>query len=573
VKIHLYGRDKNADKISDFKATTYNLENNSIIENHLDSKDLFEERKSSSNIVKKFTMPALKVGSIIDYEYTIISKNYYYLPAWNFQHINFPCLYSQYTVVVPDLLRYLFLKSGIDSIGYTVQELDRQVIYQMSNFNVSTKAKKYSWVARNLPAFTVENYLYNQSSFLDKIEFILYQTNNGEDVNNVAVNWKETTRKLANESDFGRSTDLETNSNLINTVDKICGNETDKLACSKLIHAYLRDNFSGYDNDFIYSENDMYDINKSKRGSSAEINLLLISLLKLKNIVAEPVILTTRDYGTNLSTYPLLNKINYVVCREVIDNDTIFLDASKPYLAFGNLPLECYNGHARVINKSGGESVFLNADAQNEFKSISVFISNDIKGVINGTYEIVPGRFESDNFRDNFTKNGMNKYFDAIHSSMPDGTTISNKKIDSLTKPDMPLVFHFDFTQKIDSTSEIIYFNPILSEIKGKNPFFQNERKYPVELDYPMQESFILNMAIPLGYTVAELPKSVKVVLDGKEASFIFQTSQHGAIIELMYKVSVNKAIFYPESYDSLRDFYAFVIKKLDEQIVLKKIN
>ncbi len=43
--------------------------------------------------------------------------------------------------------------------------------------------------------------------------------------------------------------------------------------------------------------------------------------------------------------------------------------------------------------------------------------------------------------------------------------------------------------------------------------------------------------------------------------------------LQLRCRLKLNKANFEPEDYQTLRDFFAYVVKKEDEQIVFKKIK
>ena len=73
VEIRLYSKDENSEKLKDLVASTFNLENGKVVESKLGKKDLFEDRRDKNHIVKKFTLPAVKEGSIIEYSYTIHS--------------------------------------------------------------------------------------------------------------------------------------------------------------------------------------------------------------------------------------------------------------------------------------------------------------------------------------------------------------------------------------------------------------------------------------------------------------------------------------------------------------------
>ncbi len=104
-----------------------------------------------------------------------------------------------------------------------------------------------------------------------------------------------------------------------------------------------------------------------------------------------------------------------------------------------------------------------------------------------------------------------------------------------------------------------------------ENPFGAAERKYPVEMPYTFDETYVLLMDIPIGYTVDEMPKSTKVKFNEDEGYFEYLLDKDENQIRLRSRVFLNKATFLPEDYSTLRDFFAFVVKKQNEQVVFKK--
>ncbi len=134
-----------------------------------------------------------------------------------------------------------------------------------------------------------------------------------------------------------------------------------------------------------------------------------------------------------------------------------------------------------------------------------------------------------------------------------------------------PLNIHYDFVVKQDPNSPVYYFTPLLAEAYRKNPFEAAERKYPVDMPYAIDHSYLLNMEIPTGYRVEELPKSVKLALNDHEGSFEYLISADANNIQLRARLKLNRARFLPEDYASLRDFFGYIVKKESEQIVLKK--
>jgi hypothetical protein len=68
-----------------------------------------------------------------------------------------------------------------------------------------------------------------------------------------------------------------------------------------------------------------------------------------------------------------------------------------------------------------------------------------------------------------------------------------------------------------------------------------------------------------------ELPKEISISLPGRGGQFLYQISQIDQKINLTMVFSINKALFLPEEYQALKNFFDLVINKQAEQVVLKK--
>ncbi len=109
-------------------------------------------------------------------------------------------------------------------------------------------------------------------------------------------------------------------------------------------------------------------------------------------------------------------------------------------------------------------------------------------------------------------------------------------------------------------------------EGQKENPFTSAERKYPVEMPYKFDESYNLQIEVPKGYVVDELPKSMIVKLNEEnEGMFEYRISQSGDNISFRSRVRISRTVFQPEEYEMLREFFNLVVKKHAEQIVFKK--
>jgi len=284
-----------------------------------------------------------------------------------------------------------------------------------------------------------------------------------------------------------------------------------------------------------------------------------------------PIVNNLSYFFVNNPIYPLLSRFNYVVAKITIDSKDFYLDASEPWLAFGKLPGRCYNGYARVLNKETPSGASLLADSLQERKNTLVMIANGEKGGLDGHLISTPGFNEACELREKLKASGQGEFFKTIQTAYTQEYKVSNPEMDSLRRPDDPLMVAYDLKITPDTSSDLFYFNPMLSEGYKTNPFKTADRKYPVEMPYAMDEIYTLNMEVPQGYTVDELPKPAKVLFNDDEGFFEYLLQKSDVMIQFRSRIKLNKANFTPEDYATLRDFFAFIVKKQSEQIVFKK--
>lgn len=85
VVIPLYRDDTGKEKVQGLRATTYNLENGTVTTAKLNVRDdVFEDKISSNRVNQKFTMPNVREGSIIEYEYKMVSDFLFNFQPWAF---------------------------------------------------------------------------------------------------------------------------------------------------------------------------------------------------------------------------------------------------------------------------------------------------------------------------------------------------------------------------------------------------------------------------------------------------------------------------------------------------------
>jgi hypothetical protein len=573
VYIELYRPYENPEKLDKVSASTFNLENGQVAEVKLEKKDVYEDRQRGDWTQMRFTLPGVREGSIIDYTYTINSPWVEFLPTWQFQSERYPCLWSELTVDIPQALFYTVVKQGIHR--YAVDKGDvGGGSYRVGDGHggwmaVDATVTQHHWLMKDIPAFQTEGFLFCPENYVDKIDFQLAKTYDGQEYTDHYNSWKQATEQLMGRSSFGASLDDDDQS-VTDCVNKAIAGGGDFGAQAREIYYYLTQNFTCDNHENIFISSHLRDVVRKHSGTVGDINLLLAAMLRKIGLKADPVVLTTREHGFNLAAYPILERLDYVIVRTVINGNVVYLDAAHPKLGFGQLDQDCYNGHARIISKTDSGSVYFEADSLQERKTTVVFISTTEKGA-EGTWESTLGPQESYKLRKHVSDQGEKAYFKNIQTEYGEDVTISDGGIDSLDQPEAPVKVHYSFKLRPGEDNAKIYVNPFIGAGLRNNPFVAAERKYPIEMAYVSDDLYVFTVQIPDGYTVEELPKSVRATLNGHDGTFEYLIGAQEGMIQLRCRLKLNKANFSPDDYGSLRDFYTLVVKKEAEAIVLKK--
>ncbi len=591
ITIPLYVSNNKEEKLEDLDAVTYNTENGKLVQTKVEKSSVFTEKHSKNWIYKKFTFPALKEGSIIEYSYRVKSDFFFNLQSWTFQG-QYPVLWSQYEAAIPEFFKYVTLSQGYgqflvnkverSNISFQFTEhIEREggglrggaVTSGINNFKIDGTLDEHTWIMKDVPAIKEESYTTTVRNAVSKIEF---QLNQVAFPNRLPTNYLDSWTKVAsdlNENErFGLLIDRPNNW-LDDDMNLLVKSGATPIEKAFKIYEFVKDNFSFNDEYGIYINSNLKDIFKNKNGSVADINMLLIAMLKSVKLNVSPVILSTRENGFTHEIYPLINRYNYVIAKLVIDNKIYYLDATAKQLSFGHLPTKVYNGQAREITNKMAQPVYFSSDSLKETNITSVFISNIDKGGLEGSLVQNMGVYTSQKFRNKMTKTLIDDYKKSVQQEYPEEIIISNIQVDSLKLLKEPVGLRYEMNFKAFAAEDIVYFDPMLGQAIKKNPFTAAERFYPVEMPYTIDEIYTLRMEIPLGYKIDELPKSVRIKFNEDEGMFEYLISVESNTIQMRTRLQLMKANYLNEDYQNLRDFYSYIVKKEAEQVVFKKIK
>jgi hypothetical protein len=222
---------------------------------------------------------------------------------------------------------------------------------------------------------------------------------------------------------------------------------------------------------------------------------------------------------------------------------------------------------------SVSENYHPNASQLTETEHTMVTITRAGDGAAGWTGSITHrnGYYASGQIREKEKKEGAGAIQNELAAAFGEDIKIDSFRLDKLDQVEEPVLMNYQL-KFLKAGQDIVYMNPVLISQFRQNPFKSAVRTYPVELPYKISQLYTFSMEIPEGYKLDEFPASALIRLNEKEeALFDYKSELKNGTLSVSCNLEVQRTNFSPEEYTGLRDFFAKIAAKLDEQIVLKK--
>jgi len=552
------------DDLINYKASTCNIENGEPVETVLPKKQMIREKTSAYTNTLKIAFPQVREGSVIEYQYELITSDYFEFVPWTFE-FTIPTIYSEFRASYPAYFEYKITLSGEQ------QKISRH--YKSERFSaagMSGTQHEYQWIARDLPAFEEEPYLPNIQDYLTGVRFELsaiYYPGGGS--YEVSPTYEKISERLMEDEEFGVPINhAMTFSKVIKT---LISGKNSQMEKALTIYDHIKTHMHWNDEEELYVSKPIKRSYNEQYGNSADINLMMINMMRAAGIQADPVILSTRENGIMNPVVALLRNINYVICAIQIDGNQYLLDGTDPVNPFGSLPLRCMNFRGWKVTSNGGKWIELR---NNEINSVSTTcsLSPSDDGTMSAEVKIRYDSYSAQNARKAIRLYGEDDYKEDLSYRWGniDVSTVSISGTDSLDGS-LGLRFNAVIHHNLLKDSNLIIFNPYEIFENPSNPFIKEHRDYPVNFGCPIREEYTFYIEVPEGYSVDESPKKVQLILPNKDASFMQSTTVQNNILVINARFSIQKTFFSKDEYESLRQLYLIMLRKKAEMIVLRK--
>ncbi|WP_291866035.1 DUF3857 domain-containing protein [Maribacter sp.] len=579
----LYQGAKSKESLVGLKAYTYNLNGKEIEKTKLKKSDTFSEESSKYYTKEKFTMPNLKEGSVIEYKYTVNSPFYSSFNEIILQY-DIPIVEQEIEVAIPEYFTFKNMTKGY--LRYTINESrkpgnitftnkTRKVNGRMMSTEYSTSKLDYiinisSVVMKDVPALKKEVYVNSMNNYRSAIKYELQYTKfPNSSIENYSSTWESVVKKIYENDEFGNQLDFKKyyKEDLAHILlGKTSENEKMNAVFSHIQSRMHWNDIFGYSTDEGVKK--AYGL---KTGNVADINLILVSMLRAAGLNANPVLVSTRSNGVPL--FPTRYGFNYVVAVVKIDGKNIFLDATSKYNKPNMLPVRALNWAGRIVEKGGVSSSVSLLPDNKSLESMMMEISISEEGNGKGKARRTCTDYIAYNFRVSNSELTEDTYLEKLEETY-NGLEISEYQIKNKKELGKPVIESFSFNK--ENAAEIIddkmYVSPLFWFAQEENPFKTEEREYPIDYAYPWLDKYIVAIKIPDGYKIESMPTSANITIGDGIGHFIFHIAKNESGFQVKSDLSINQGIISSQDYKGLKEFFKAIVEKQTEKVVLSKI-
>ena len=547
VRIPYYSKN-NRQKIGRIEGYTYNLNEKGEVEStKLERKSVMEQRIDEDYEMSVLTLPNVKVGSVIEYRYDHSKNNYLEIEDWIFQK-NLPVRYSEYNVTIPSIIEFTYQVKRTLPVKETVEGIN-----QTKRFVMTT-----------IPGLDKEPYMSCAKDYLQRVDFQLRSVQGRP----ILSTWTQLTEELLDYENFGLQLkkNILKNLPLEDELKKITSDYAKILAVTN----FVRKNIPWNGETSRFSSNGLKNALEKHTGNSADMNLLVINLLRDAGVEAYPLLVSTRDNGKINRSYPFLYQFNNVLAYTEAEGIPYVLNASNPYNPAFMIPWNVQFTEGYLVDKTKTGFVSL-ADTKHPFRiSTSMTADLDEKGMLKGSAYLLAYEYAKNQRLSSLNKGTdkyLTEYFSEPHPDFKfDSLTVKNEKNDSL-----PLENQVKFNTQLNSSGDYFFYSPNFMLDLEKNEFLSDQRFTDVEFGFTQYYTIVSTIRFPENMEPEELPKNIKMIMP--DTSIVLQRfmQKNENSVSLRIILEIKRPTYYADEYPDFKEFYAQLFERLNEQIVFKK--
>lgn len=536
---------------------------------------VMEKDKENAFTRRVYSLPAAKVGSILEYRYTIRRDDHWYAsPRWQLQGDLY--IKNEKFLWKPTDKELLGrTRGGRESVSQRLtwaSSLPAGVTVQTQR--LPTGRLNFTVAASEVLPFANEQYMPPIYSSRYHVNFYYTPYYSIQDF------WATEVKYWISDTDK-----FETNGGLVSSVahEQTQGATTDDQKARKL-YAYVmtlentdytRSRTSQEEKNEIKNAEDVL---KRKHGTSNQIAMTYVAMARTLGLKATSMYVSDRSYLLFDINWQEMSQLTDVIAIVNYDNTDHFLDPGSRYMPYGHLEWDhTVVGGVRQDNKDKANLFVLTPGDTYKFSHTSrvgdVNVTEDghMDGKLTFTYNGSPAlRWRHVALRNDTAelKEQMKKQ---IERMLPTGTDVEVVQIDNVENGELPLKVQAKVSGRIgNAVGSRVMLPSALFEANSAPTFPHERRDLGVYFSYNELMQDAVRYTLPAGWTVESAPVN-QVATMKKVAAYTLNSQQAANAITLRRDFIMGDIYFPHEQYAELRTFYNDLEAKDHSNVIIKR--
>jgi len=517
-------------------------------------------------LAKTFTLPGVRVGSILEFYYTYdLSEHYIYDSDWILSNELFTKRISCSLKPFNSDYERINLHWNWQGLapGQT-PELDKKGIVRLE--------------ATNIPAFQIEDYMPPADELKVRVDFIY---NDQILENDPAVFWKKEGKKLNDslEQFVGKRKAMEQAAAQI-----VSPSDSPEVKLQKIYARVQQMRNTSYEVSKTAQEEkrenektirNVEDLWKQGYGDGVQLTWLFLGLARGAGLEVYGVwVSDRRNYFFNPAAMnPGKLDSNVVLVR--LDGKEIYCDPGARFTPLGLLPWSETGVKGLRLDKDGGSwvtTVLPKSDESQILRTANLKLSDegDLEGTLKITFrglEALKRRVEERNAdateRKSYLEDEVKDYIPAAAE-----VELTNKPDWDSSDRTFTAEFHLKIGGWAAGAGHRVLLPVGLFTAPEKHVFDHANRVHPIYMEFPFERIDDINVEMPPGWLVASLPKAEDE--GGNVVAYTLSFDNNKTVLHMQRKLHVNMLLVDQKYYESLRSFFQVVRTGDEQQAVLQ---
>ena len=512
---------------------------------------------------KTFTFPAVTKGAITNLSYKEIVSDPHFMGMFRFGTY-VPTKNAQLSIEFPKNVNIGYIDFNTEDINLEFRKEDKGDKYL------------YTWSVENVAGFQGEDKSESALYYLPHI--IVYIKSYEADgkthnvLNDVSdlYNWYTTLVGQIDNSSTDKVYDI---------ADKITSNLKSKREKAQAIFNWVQGNIT-----YVAFEDGLggfvprsaASVCDKRYGDCKDMANLLFEMLNHAGIESYRTWIGTRDRQYSYHQVPTPIVDNHMITTAIIDNDTIFLDATDSYIPFG-MPSSFTQTKEALIGIDKDRFKVITVPAQPADKSETRV--NSLMTLDGETLTVKETRdltgYEKVEFVSKYTfAKGDTTLEEFLNTTLALGNNKSNylniTQDNFDNSPDaLRIAYDLNINNYAKTIGDKVYLNLNIDKTLSNSNVDLQTRKYSKKIDHKFKKVFVTEFQLPAGYKVSDLPESQSY--DNPDYSFNISYSQENGKVIQEKTIVINTLRVENENFEDWNEFIKSLIKAYKKSIIIEK--